>query len=89
MKKLITVLAVIALCTSCTESFQRTVKSVKSDWTGGLKREVIVYDYMGDTLAVYRGKFDVQESPDGNTVYFDLNGKRTIIHGGILVNQEL
>lgn len=78
----------IVVCASCTENFKRSLKTTKSNWSGGLEREVIVYDYMGDTLAVYRGKFDVKESPDGNTVYFDLDGKRTIIHGGILINQE-
>lgn len=88
MKKLFALVAVVMLCSSCTESFQRSVKSVKSNWSGGLERVVTVYDYNGNVLATYEGKFDVQESPDGNTVYFDLNGKRTIIHGGILINQE-
>lgn len=75
--------------TSCTESTQRSLKSIKSDWTGGLNRKVEVYDYNGGLIKSWEGKFDVKET-DRNSVYFDdANGKRVIISGGIIINEEI
>lgn len=64
----------------------REIKSTVSDWTGGLDRTVTVYDYNGEAIKSWTGHFDVSESE--NEVYFDLNGKRVIIHGGIVINEE-
>lgn len=48
---------------------------------------VTLYDYNGEEIRHWSGKFDVSESE--NEVYFDdQNGKRIIIHGGIIVNEE-
>lgn len=67
--------------------FRRSAKSVQSNYTGGLNRVVTVYDYNGNPIQSWEGKFDVSESE--NEVYFDdQNGKRVIIHGGIVINQE-
>ena len=68
------------------ESVQRSLKSYHSEFEGGLNRTVTVYDYNGDVIKSYTGKFDVSESE--NEVYFDLNDKRIIIHGGIVINEE-
>ena len=68
------------------QSWQRSMKSISSDLGGGLERTLTVYDYNGQPIKTYSGKFDVSESE--NEVYFDLNGKRIIIHGGIVVNEE-
>lgn len=89
MKKVfITLVAIVALC-SCTESMQRELKSIRSDWNGGLQRKVEVYDYNGNLLKTYQGRFDVQETSD-NYIYFDMeDGRRIIVHGGIIVNEEL
>lgn len=92
MKKLVlvvlTTLALLAL-SSCTESTQRSIKSIKSDWTGGLNRKVEVYDYNGGLIKSWEGKFDVKET-DQNSVYFDdADGKRVIISGGIIINEEI
>lgn len=67
-------------------SIQRQIKSLNSDINGGLNRTVTVYDYIGEPIKSYTGKFDVSESE--NEVYFDLNGKRVIIHGGIVIDEE-
>ena len=67
--------------------FQRSWKSMKSNYTGGLNRCVIVYDYNGNELRRWEGKFDVSESE--NEVYFDYNDKRVIIHNGIVIDEEL
>ena len=67
-------------------SVKRNIKSVTSDLGGGLERTVTLYDYTGKEIERWTGKFDVSESE--NEVYFDVNGKRVIIHGGIVVNEE-
>jgi hypothetical protein len=71
----------------CTASWDRSMKSTVSNWTGGLNRKVTVYDYNGQEIKSWTGKFDVTE--DDNEVYFDdENGKRVIIQGGIVINEE-
>lgn len=70
-------------CSSC----QRARKSLRSDIDGGLNRTITVYDYSGNVLRQYNGKFDVQQSE--SRVYFDdQNGKRVIIYNAIVVNEE-
>ena len=79
------IVIMIGLC-SCTASQRRELKSISSDLTGGLERTVTVYDYNGDEIKSWTGKFDVSDSE--NEVYFDVDGKRVIIHGGIVINEE-
>lgn len=70
-------------CSSCS----RSMKSIQSDMNGGLNRTIILYDYNGAEIKSWTGKFDVSSSE--NEVYFDdQNGKRVIIHGGIVINEE-
>lgn len=70
-------------CASCS----REMKSFNSDFTGGLDRTVTLYDYQGDKLGEWSGKFDISENE--NEIYFDnANGKRVIIQGGIVVCEE-
>lgn len=81
----IVIIGVVALLGTSTA--QRTLKSVSSDFGGGLDRTVTVYDYNGNEIRSWTGKFDVSESE--NEVYFDNeDGKRVIIHGGIVINEE-
>ena len=70
-------------CASCS----REMKSIQSDFGGGLYRKVTLYDYDGEVLREWEGQFDVSENDQ--EVYFDLNGHRVIIQGGIVVNEEL
>ena len=69
-------------------SVQRTLKSINSEYAGGLDRTVTVYDYSGNKITSYTGKIDVEDSETGGKVKFDLDGKRTIIYGGIVIVQE-
>lgn len=70
-----------------TSTVQRALKSVSNDFDGGLHRTVTVYDYNGNEIRSWTGKFDVSESE--NEVYFDNeDGKHVIIHGGIVINEE-
>ena len=89
MKKLIIAAVVMMAMCACTESMQRNLKSINSDWNGGLYRKVEVYDYNGNKIKEYQGKFDVEETPY-NSVYFDMeDGRRIIVHGGIIINEEI
>ena len=92
MKKILLALALVAMvsltATSCTESQQREIKSITSNWTGGLNRTVTVDDYNGQKIKSWAGQFDVKETKR-NSVYFDMeDGKRVIVSGGIIINEE-
>lgn len=82
----LTLAACTAVSMSGCSSIDRAVKSLSSDFGGGFNRTVTVYDYNGNAIKSYSGKFDVSESE--NEVYFDINDKRVIIHGGIVINEE-
>lgn len=72
-------------CTN-SESGKRALKEQQSDLNGGLERTVTLYSYNGDEIESWTGKFDVSSSE--TETYFDIDGKRVIIHGGIVVNEE-
>ena len=80
----VTIVGIILGIGGC-QSWERNMKSLSSDIAGGLNRTVTVYDYNGQVIRQYAGKFDVSESE--NEVYFDIDGKRVIIHGGIVINE--
>ncbi len=88
-KKVIALVATLALfatlLTGCA-SWNRSMKSISSDFSGGLDRTVTLYDYNGEVIKSWSGKFDMSESE--NEVFFDLDGKRVIIHGGIVIAEE-
>ena len=82
---IVVVLIVILLVTG--EGFKRNLKSLKSNYTGGLDRTVTVYDYNGNPIKSWTGKFDLSE--DDNEIFFDDDdGKRVIIHGGLVICEE-
>lgn len=95
MKKILIVLAAMLLLTGCGESWKRTVKDIQSNYGGGINRAVTVFDYQGDTLARWTGKFDVQFDTSGaGQVLFDRvnekgERKRVVIQGGIVINEEI
>lgn len=84
------ILAVVAIvatfglsgCSSCS----RSVKSISSDIGGGLDRTVTLYDNTGKEIKSWHGKIDLDSNDQ--EVFFDLNGKRVIIQGGIVVSEE-
>lgn len=90
MKKFIAIVLIMIMCLSMfagCASWQRSMKTLGSDFGGGLYRRVTVYDYSGHVLGVWEGKFDVQESE--TETFFDMNGKRVIIQNAIIINEEL
>lgn len=83
---LIVAIAAIVIGTH-SASFQRTMKSMWSNYGGGIDRTVTVYDYNGNELRQYSGKFDIQESD--TTVFFDdENGRRIKIYNAIVISEE-
>lgn len=84
--------AFIALATitlsGCTEGQKRDLKNIKSDWGGGIERTAVLMDYNGDTIKTWHGKFDIRDSGSDNQIFFDLDGKRVWIQGGIFVSEE-
>ena len=69
-------------------NFQRTLKSWKSNYTGGLYRIVSVYDYNGNLLREYGpAMIDISESE--NETFFDYNGTRIVIHNAIVIVEEV
>lgn len=67
-------------------SCQREVKTLRSDFGGGIERTVTVYDYDGEVIREWHGTFDIDENDQ--EVYFDLDGRRVIVQGGIVVIEE-
>ena len=69
-------------------NFQRTLKSWRSNYTGGLYRIVSVYDYNGNLLREYGpAMIDISESE--NETFFDYNGTRIVIHNAIVIVEEV
>lgn len=83
---IVAVIGIICFLTFGSESFQRYAKSIFSDYGGGLERKVTVYSNTGEEIRSWEGKFDVSSSE--TETYFDVNGKRVIIHGGIVIDEE-
>jgi hypothetical protein len=88
-KKIISVVIALGLVIGCTgcASWERGLKSVGSDLSGGLNRTVEVYDYSGNLLKTYEGKIDIAES-EGGKVLFDMNGNRYSIYNAIVIVEE-
>ena len=88
MKKIIVIILaiIICLCFCGCESFKRSMKNISSDIGGGLERKLTLYSNTGEVIKEWNGKFDMYESE--NEIWFDLDGKRVIIQGGIVVSEE-
>ena len=85
---LFAVFVTACICSSCTEGQKRSLKDIQSDWGGGIERTAVLMDYNGDTIKTWHGKFDIRDSGSDNQIFFDLDGKRVWIQGGIFVSEE-
>ena len=73
----------------CTEGTQRSIKTTVSEWTGGLNRTATLYTNDGKPIKTREGKFDLQSAEHTDRCrLFDVNGKRNVVCGGILVVEE-
>lgn len=90
MKKWVGALVLVSLFTvvGCSESMQRELKTMKSEYVGGLERTAKVYSGNGELIAEYSGRFDVQSSEYGNKVLFDVDGKRVVIYNATVIIEE-
>lgn len=70
------------------QSCKREIKSIGSDWGGGINRTAVLMDYNGDTIATWEGKFDIRDEGEDNQIFFDIDGKRVWIQGGIFLSEE-
>ena len=91
VKVIIGIVAVIVLViigiTLNKASVRRGLKSLSSEFSNGINRTITLYDYNGEEIMTWQGKFDVTEGETG--IMFDSqDGKRTIINGGITVIEE-
>ena len=85
----VSIVAVIALFFAFgPQSCQREIKNIGSDWGGGLNRHAVLMDYEGDTIRTWSGKFDIRDEGNDNQIFFDIDGKRVWIQGGIFVSEE-
>lgn len=84
---IVSVLAIVIICglAGCS-SCSRSVKSMSSDFSGGINRTVTLYDNTGNEIKSWHGKIDLESNDQ--EVFFDLNGKRVIIQGGVVVSEE-
>ena len=83
------IVGLLLLCmfvSGCTTSQQRELKSLKAEWLGGVDRKVVVYDYNGKIIKVYEGRIDISKSE--REVDLLVDGRRVIIHGGIVIAEE-
>ena len=77
----------LCLLTGCA-AWNRSLKSMGSDFAGGLNRTVTAYSYDGQEIQSWSGRIDIaDEAPDGE-IMFDLNGKRINIINAIVIVEE-
>ncbi len=87
LKRLIPLVGVLVFSISgCTEKMKRSIKDVKSNLTGGLNRKIEVYNYGSKPIKVYEGDIDVEFKK--GRLLFELDGRRHIISGGIIIIEE-
>ena len=85
----ITMIITVTCCLTGCASCDRAMKDMQSDINGGLRREIIVYDCVGNKLYEYTGKFDVDYS-DERVLFDDENGNRHAIYfksGTVIINE--
>lgn len=73
-----------------TESGKRAIKDTQSNTKGGIERTVTVYDFEGDVIQKYTGKFDVDYNSK-RIKFDDEKGKRHVIYyttGTITVDEN-
>ena len=85
MKKVI-LLAMVAVLMSGCGSLQRFIGDVGSDIKGGVDRKATLYSNDGKVVKTWEGKIDL--SGNSRETYILMDGKRIIIHGGIMVVEE-
>jgi len=84
----IVIIIVIVVIILNTAGVRRALKTFGSSFNNGLNRTITVYDYNGNEIKSWSGKFDVTESETGIMFDDSTTGKRVIITNGIIINEE-
>ena len=61
---------------SSTEEGKRTIKDFTSNVSGGIPRQVKVYDFNGKLIEEYEGTFDIETNHDNYLLFDDESGLR-------------
>lgn len=72
-----------------TEGGKRALKTQQSNFNGGIERRVLVYDVLGNVIADYQGKFDIEYDND-RILFDDEEGLRHIIYyptGTVIIDE--
>lgn len=85
MKKVI-LLVMLAVLMTGRGSLQRFFGDLGSDIKGGVDRKATLYSNDGKVIQTWEGRIDL--SGNSRETYMLMDGKRTIIHGGIMVVEE-
>jgi len=80
--------AIIFNITGCAKGCQKKIKHFRSSVLG-LNRSVTLYDYNGELIKQWQGRFQVEKEGDGSVLSFIKNGKEIKISGGIVTIEEL
>lgn len=83
----ICILMLIFSLSVCASACDRMKKSFDNNMNGELEKVVVLYNNDGRVIKTWQGKIDLIESEE--EIMFDLNGKRVIVHGGIVIVQEI
>ena len=91
-----TIVIALMIISSCwelayTEGGKRTIKDLKSNFSGGIHRQVKVYDVNGRLIEEYEGTFDIETDHNNYILFDDENGLRHVIYftTGTIVVDEL
>lgn len=82
----VVIVCILFVAIAFKENFKRGLKSLNSDFNGGLDRTITVYSDTGEVLKKYRGKCDIESNE--SKVLFDMDGKRVIIYNAIVIAEE-
>lgn len=82
----VVIVCILFVAVAFKEDFKRGLKSLNSDFNGGLDRTITVYSDTGEILEKYRGKCDIESNE--SKVLFDMDGKRVIIYNAIVIAEE-
>lgn len=83
------ILIIMTALSACGEKWERQKKDIESEYSGGLKRELIIYSATGEEVWRFVGKFDIEYS-NGRILFDDENDIRHIIYfqnGTVIVNE--
>lgn len=82
----VVIVCILFVVVAFKEDFKRGLKSLNSNFNGGLDRTITVYSDTGEVLEKYRGKCDIESNE--SKVLFDMDGKRVIIYNAIVIAEE-